>query len=200
MHMECDFFIRWVAENFSEYFNEDVLEAGSYDVNGEIRTPLGKNAKSYTGIDWRPGPGVDIVSFAHEFKSKNKFKAVVSTSMLEHDPYWEKSVENLVSLLEDNGILVLTWGAMMNSPHCFETAVDGKFHPLKTEALKNLLEKLGMNIHSMVYDRDVPWTQCGHRRAVKRTGYGEMNSVSFKGPIKESVPRMMSEIIRADRI
>ena len=206
MHFECDEFVKWVAKNFSEYFDEDILEAGSYDVNGEIRTTLGLNAKTYTGIDWRPGPGVDIVSFAHKFESDKKYKAVVSTSMLEHDPHWIESVKNLVSLLEDNGILVITWGAMLNDPHCFETAVDGKFHPLKAEALKNLLETLGMNIHSMVYDRDVPWTQCPcgpNRRGVRfsveeRSGYGEMNSVSFKGPIKESVPRMLSDFVKED--
>jgi hypothetical protein len=102
-----------------------------------------------------------------------------------------------VSLLQDDGILVITWGAMMNDPHCFETAADGKFHPLKAEALKNKLESLGMNIHTMVYDRDVPWTKCPTKN---RTGYGEMNSVSFKGSIKESVPKMLSEIVTVDKV
>jgi len=45
-----------------------VLEVGSYDVNGSVR-PLFKNRQrfpSYTGIDMREGPGVDMVGVASD--------------------------------------------------------------------------------------------------------------------------------------
>lgn len=42
-----------------------VLEVGSHDVYGTIRSCFG-SVGDYVGIDLSPGPGVDLVLSAHE--------------------------------------------------------------------------------------------------------------------------------------
>lgn len=192
MHLACLAFIEWTANNFPEYLDGNIAEFGSHDVNGEIRSTIGKRAKSYIGIDWREGRNVDVVCFAHQFRSETKFRTIVSTSMLEHDPYWALSIVNMVLHLEKDGMLVLTWGAAKNRAHNPEHAVDGQFHPLRAEFVQRLLEILGMHILVMVYDSQLPFFDAGG-------GDGEINLIAFNGalPAKQSI---FSELFEEDRL
>ena len=36
----------------------------------------------YIGLDWRPGPGVDVVGLVHEYQPGRLFDTVISTEML----------------------------------------------------------------------------------------------------------------------
>jgi len=152
MHQACVAFWKYASEQFSPYFTEDILEFGSYDINGTIRDHF-KNHKRYIGIDWRPGPCVDIVGLAHEVRFNFKARAILSASMLEHDPYWEKSLENMINHLTPNGILVLSWGSAKNLPHCLLEAPDGEFHCLQVEKVTRFLENNGLFIHTSIYDQ-----------------------------------------------
>lgn len=89
-----------------------VLDVGSYDVNGTARSviaPLGP--ASYTGVDMTPGPGVDevvdVVKLA-EWVGEDRYDIVVSTEMLEHVRDWPASLRNLLEVVVDDGLLVLT--------------------------------------------------------------------------------------------
>ena len=57
-------------------------------------------AREYVGLDWRPGPGVDVVSLVHEYKPGRHFDTVISTEMLEHDPHWRESVQRMIELVK----------------------------------------------------------------------------------------------------
>jgi len=62
----------------------DVLEIGSYNVNGSIRH-LFKDARSYTGADIEPGPGVDrILPEPYNWRIRAAYDLVVSANTLEH--------------------------------------------------------------------------------------------------------------------
>jgi|LakMenEpi03Aug12_release.lakeMendotaPanAssembly.Ray.scaffolds.fasta_scaffold220217_2 hypothetical protein len=95
-----------------------VLEIGSYDVNGSIRS-LFSEVNEYTGIDLCAGPGVDLVANAHDLKNLNlgKFEIVISCETLEHDPNWRLTVKNLVESLSDNGVLIITCATTLRPEH-----------------------------------------------------------------------------------
>jgi hypothetical protein len=89
-----------------------VVEFGSYFINGSVRGLF--DDCDYTGVDWRPGPGVDVVSLAHQYapvEGSPPIDLCISTEMLEHDPHWRESVANMVRLLDTGGSVILTCAA-----------------------------------------------------------------------------------------
>lgn len=150
MNVSCMNVIAYfVKKAYPRTFTGDALEAGSLDVNGTVR-PLFVNARKYVGVDWRPGPCVDVVSLVHEMPFEaESFDVVVSSSMLEHDPYWQKSLTKMVDVLKPDGVLMLTWGGKRNRPHCPAAAVDGGFHPRSRKEIAIWLNGLGVKIGEM---------------------------------------------------
>lgn len=89
-----------------------VLEVGSFDVNGSPRSvlaPLGPAA--YIGVDVAPGPGVDDIVPCEklaDWAGDTCFDVVVSTEMLEHVRDWQACVRNLLEVVADGGLLLVT--------------------------------------------------------------------------------------------
>ena len=120
-----------------------VLEAGSLNINGTIRTLF--DLCDYTGIDIGPGPCVDFVAKAHEYDGPSDyFDVVCSCEMFEHDPHWEKSFNNMVRLCKTNGLVLFSCattgrakhGTLYCEPHSSPNTVD-----LGWEYYRNLTEK-----------------------------------------------------------
>ena len=85
-----------------------MIEFGSYDVNGIIRD-LFSAAATYTGIDKRPGPGVDAVCNTHEaVKIGMAFDTVVCCEMLEHDIDPQMTVDSAFDVLVKGGLAIFT--------------------------------------------------------------------------------------------
>ncbi|MDB0050250.1 hypothetical protein N9F31_02215, partial [Pseudomonadales bacterium] len=61
-HFQQQKFLQLAVEYFGLGSQQDlaVLEIGSYDVNGSIRSLF--NAQNYVGVDLVEGPGVDVVA------------------------------------------------------------------------------------------------------------------------------------------
>jgi hypothetical protein len=143
-----------VREAYPHLFSgRRVLEVGSYDLNGSVRPYF--EGCDYTGLDWRPGPGVDVVCLAHEFRASRPFDVVISASMLEHDPFWPLSLANMINLLTEHGALLLSWGTAENQPHCVETAPDGQFHPRPGYQVLDLLDRLGLYVERCQYEAQI---------------------------------------------
>ena len=74
----------WLGEMRRQYPEafvcDSVLECGSYNVNGSVRGLF--VAREYVGLDWRPGPGVDVVSLVHEYQPGRKFDTVITPRCL----------------------------------------------------------------------------------------------------------------------
>lgn len=91
---------------------KDVLEVGSYNVNGTPRIvfmPYGP--KSYVGVDQEAGPCVDRVVNATNLVTtlgKDSFDVVLSTEMLEHAKDWRAAVNNMKSIVKPGGTLFVT--------------------------------------------------------------------------------------------
>lgn len=184
MHVANNIFWKYVSDEFSDFFDEDIIEFGSCNVNGTIKNFF-KKYKRYIGVDWRNGPSVDVVGLAHKVKFDFRAKAILSASMLEHDPYWEKSLDNMINHLSPEGILVLTWGSAKNSVHYLEEAPDGKFHCLKAEKVINYLVGRNLKIYISIYDGEL-YKLIENKDDLKRLkyvrkydGFGEFNLVAF---------------------
>jgi len=95
-----------------------VLECGSQNITGSVRDYF-EDVEEYIGVDCMEGKDVDVVSLVHEYKDKynSYFDTVISCSMLEHDPYWRKSIERMVELLGPGGTLILSYGGSYSKPH-----------------------------------------------------------------------------------
>jgi SAM-dependent methyltransferase len=88
-----------------------VLEIGSLDLNGSVRLLF---AGDYTGIDRKEGDGVDLVMDGHALDFlDHQFDVVVSTSALEHDPEFWRTLAEVRRVLRPGGYFILTtvsWG------------------------------------------------------------------------------------------
>jgi SAM-dependent methyltransferase len=106
--------IAFGAENLSqaEIKGKRVLEVGSFNVNGTLRSHcLSLAPKEYIGVDISAGNCVDRVlnaeSLVKEF-GKNSFDAVVSTEMLEHVVNWKPVITNMKQVLKPGGVILIT--------------------------------------------------------------------------------------------
>jgi SAM-dependent methyltransferase len=114
MHPEALAFVK--ANLPKELDGLRVAEVGSYDVNGSPRG-LFSAAKSYTGYDVRPGPGVDEVKDVSAWTAAPRFDVVVSTETLEHAPDPRALLEGMSRALKPGGSLILTAAAPERTPH-----------------------------------------------------------------------------------
>lgn len=102
----------WGAKHISpeEIRGKRVIEVGSYDVNGSLRSIVNLlQPKEYVGVDVTPGPGVDKVvsacDLAGEF-GKDSFDFVVTTCTLEHVRYWKPAISNLKNICRPQGTIL----------------------------------------------------------------------------------------------
>jgi SAM-dependent methyltransferase len=83
------------------------LEVGSLDVNGTIRDMF--PGTDYTGIDIRPGPGVDqVMSGAKLEFPDNSFDGVLYLETMEHDKTFWLTLSEIARVLKEGGRLVIT--------------------------------------------------------------------------------------------
>lgn len=85
---------------------ERVLEIGSRNINGSVRD-LFEDTPFYLGIDVLPGPGVDRIIHAADFKGEG-FTCVVSTNAGEHDPRLPETLKAAWRALVPGGYLIWT--------------------------------------------------------------------------------------------
>lgn len=97
MHVSVlDFFEKEIPK---EMFKGDIIEVGSLVINGSVRDiVMANNPKSYIGIDFIDGDGVDKLVNAEylvEEFGENSFDTVISTEMLEHAVNWQRCVNQM---------------------------------------------------------------------------------------------------------
>ncbi|WP_162599756.1 class I SAM-dependent methyltransferase [Nocardioides solisilvae] len=85
-----------------------VLEIGSYSVNGDVRR-LFDEAREYVGVDLVEGPNVDRVGLGHEVADPDAaYDLAISGECFEHDPFWEKTLANMVRLTRPGGVVAVS--------------------------------------------------------------------------------------------
>ena len=120
MHKEVKQFCKSVKKRFPKPFRGEILDVGSLDINGNNRYLRGFFGH-YTGLDIVKGNNVDVVmpvvKFNIEVMGDNKYDAVVSTEMLEHDRMWEDSLRAMYHLVRKGGLLLITCAAPGRPEH-----------------------------------------------------------------------------------
>ena len=85
----------------------NILEIGSYDVNGSVRDIFKES--NYLGIDLINGPGVDLVMNGEDIKKLNKkFDIIISSECFEHAVNWKKIFLAMIDCVKDNGYIIMT--------------------------------------------------------------------------------------------
>ncbi len=138
----------FIASHVSDRTFGSVLEIGSRDVNGEIRSLF--TSDIYLGCDISAGPGVDIVMDAELPDSFGmRFDAVVCCEVFEHTHGWPLIVENIARWLEPGGVALLTMAAPGRLPH---SAIDGEhlkpgeyYSNIDPDALRRELDHAGLD-------------------------------------------------------
>lgn len=116
-HIQQFRFIEFIKSIFPEYFSEStVLEIGALDINGSVRKFF--NSCTYTGIDIGAGKGVDIISHGEDFPAKaNSYDVVLSCECMEHNPEYAKTWLNMIRVLKNNGLLIMTCATFGRKQH-----------------------------------------------------------------------------------
>ena len=96
-------FVAGVKARFPDYFTDKkVLEIGSLDINGSIRTFF--DTPSYIGVDVGEGRGVDVVARGEELIfPESYFDVVASCECFEHNEQWAETFANMVRMA--NGLV-----------------------------------------------------------------------------------------------
>jgi len=118
MHLQIYRYIGLLRLRLPQFFEDcKVCDFGSLDVNGTNKGHF-KDC-TYIGIDIGPGPNVDHISLAHEFREYKDayFDTVLSTDMLEHDKHWAKSIVRMYELLRPGGLMLLTCAGRHRGEH-----------------------------------------------------------------------------------
>lgn len=110
-------FIGLVKRQFPEFFaDRRVLEIGSLDINGSIRSHFSNCA--YTGIDIAPGPGVDLVCQGQDYDGPDdSFDVVISCEVMEHNPHWVETMKNMIRVCKPGGLVVMTCATLGRGEH-----------------------------------------------------------------------------------
>lgn len=116
-HKEQLEFMSLIRQEFPTRFNSRrVLEVGSLDINGSVRSTF--NQCDYVGIDVAPGPGVDVVSQGQDYGAPDaSFDVVVSCEVMEHNPHWIKTMRNMVRLCKPDGMIIMTCATLGRKEH-----------------------------------------------------------------------------------
>jgi SAM-dependent methyltransferase len=98
--------------NWDNIHDSKVLEVGAYNVNGSLREYVSMlKPLSYTGVDMREGPGVDVVCDVNDIVEKfgvKSFDVVICTEMMEHVKNWRRAIYNMKDVLNVGGCILLT--------------------------------------------------------------------------------------------
>ena len=114
-----------------------VVEIGSYNVNGSLKDVITPNVKKYTGVDFSPGPGVDVIlTDPYHFPfADNTFDVLVTSSCFEHSElFWLTFLESL-RILKPNGIMYCNTPSAWMCYHQFPVDC-WRFYPDSARALE----------------------------------------------------------------
>lgn len=125
MHAEV---LQWVSQSLNNWTRPSagglsVLEFGSLDINGSVRSILEPLSSEYIGVDMQAGPGVDVVGDAETYRPDGHQDIVVCCEAFEHTPRWREIIINSFEILRPGGLFVATMAGEGRSPH---SAIDEK--------------------------------------------------------------------------
>jgi SAM-dependent methyltransferase len=110
-------FVSIVKKNYPAVFsNTKVLEVGSLDINGSVRSYF--NTDNYIGVDVAAGPGVDEVCQGQLVDHPTgAFDVTVSCECMEHNPYWAETLANMFRMTKPGGLVIVSFATIGRAEH-----------------------------------------------------------------------------------
>lgn len=108
----ADYCAKWWSRDTAE---GDGLDIGGRDLNGTPRHIW--PAVTWTVLDLRPAPGVDIVADAADWTPNRRYDVVLCTEVLEHAERWRDIVATCADALAPHGTLIITCAGPGRAPH-----------------------------------------------------------------------------------
>ncbi|MET3178811.1 UNVERIFIED_ORG: SAM-dependent methyltransferase [Variovorax guangxiensis] len=107
-HPQQRFFVAGVKQFLPSYFSgRAVIEIGSLNLNGSVREFF--QDCNYLGLDVGEGPDVDLVCHGENYGgAANGTDVVISCEAMEHNPQWKKTWLNMLRLVKEDGLVVMT--------------------------------------------------------------------------------------------
>lgn len=129
----------YLKNNFSKDIN--VLEIGSYDVNGSVKQQFNFTRK-YIGIDLTSGPNVDVVLDGSQVDELNQnFDMILSFECFEHAKNWKTIFKKIYSILNTNSFVVLSMASTGRVEHGTSRSGQWQSPGTSDEYYKNLTKK-----------------------------------------------------------
>jgi SAM-dependent methyltransferase len=138
-------YLQLLSEQLAPFFQSNrVLEIGSLDINGSVRTFF--SGCEYTGLDVAEGEGVDVVCEGQKYDAPDaSYDVVISCEVMEHNPYWSETFQNMIRLCHPGGLVIMTCATVGRPEHGTEKSRPGG-SPLTVE--------LGWNYYRNLKDKD----------------------------------------------
>lgn len=110
-------YVNLLATHIPNFFaGRKVLEVGSLNINGSVRDFF--RDCEYIGLDVAPGKNVDVVCEGQKYDAPdNSFDVVISCEVMEHNPYWLETFQNMVRVCKPGGIIVMTCATIGRPEH-----------------------------------------------------------------------------------
>ena len=114
-------FVQSIKNHFPAFFaGQRVLEIGSLEIkdknNGAVRGFF--SGCRYTGLDLGEGPGVDVVGQGQDYDApSSSLDVVISCEVMEHNPYWKETFENMIRLCRPGGLVIMTCACVGRPEH-----------------------------------------------------------------------------------
>lgn len=110
-------FVTSIRAAFFSYFQDKrVLEIGSLDINGSVRSMF--DNCEYIGLDVAAGPGVDVVAQGQDYDAPDgSFDTVICCEVMEHNPHWVETFENMIRLCRPGGLIIMSCGGAGRAEH-----------------------------------------------------------------------------------
>jgi SAM-dependent methyltransferase len=103
--------MEWFVKSFMRVGEQaEVLDVGSYNVNGCYREMFESRGFTYKGLDMEPGPNVDIVAtrpYQWDEIADDIFDAVISGQALEHIEFFWVTVAEMVRVTKEGGLICI---------------------------------------------------------------------------------------------
>ncbi len=113
MHQSSMLRMKWFVEDFASQMSInkiEVLDVGSYDVNGSYKYLFDEDKYQYMGLDMEKGPNVDIVldnPYDWSTIATDSFDIVISGQAFEHIEFFWITMSEMTRVLKKDGLLCL---------------------------------------------------------------------------------------------
>jgi SAM-dependent methyltransferase len=110
-------FVELAKEQFHDFFSgKKVIEIGSWDVNGSVRSHF--NHCDYVGVDIAEGKGVDLVCPGQDVTLPDaSFDVAISCECFEHNPFWVETFNNMCRMLKPGGLCLMSCATLGRREH-----------------------------------------------------------------------------------